>query len=165
MLQTPQISESLTSELDRMFGCGQADARPSWDEYFLQLAQTVATRATCPRASVGCVLVRDKRLLTTGYNGACSGLESCIEAGCMMVDGHCLRSLHAEQNAIIQAALHGVSTQGTTCYVTHQPCALCAKMLINAGVQRVVYINEYAPADDGDFFRQAGVTVERVELL
>ena len=156
--------ESLTKQLDAMYGHPQGDKRPSWDTYFLQMALHVATRATCPRAQVGCVLVRDKRMLTTGYNGSPAGLPHCLDVGCMIVNGHCLRSLHAEQNAIIQAALHGVTTANATCYVTHQPCVHCAKMLINAGVVRVVFINQYVPVDGGEFFRLAGVDVERAEL-
>ncbi|MCB0159778.1 MAG: dCMP deaminase, partial [Caldilineaceae bacterium] len=88
--------------------------RPSWDEYFMDIAFTVAQRSTCDRAHVGCVLVRDRRMLCTGYNGAPAGLPHCDEVGHLMIDGHCVRTLHAEQNAIIQAALHGVSTQGAT---------------------------------------------------
>lgn len=160
----PAISPTLSAQLDTLFGHPRTDKRPTWDEYYSRLAQLVSTRATCPRASVGCVLVRDKRLLVSGYNGSCSGLPSCLEVGCMMIDGHCHRSIHAEQNAIIQAALHGITTAGATAYVTHYPCSLCAKMLINAGVVRVVFINEYAPADGGEFFRQAGVNVERILL-
>lgn len=138
--------------------------RPSWDRYFMDLAYTASSRATCDRAQVGCVLVRDKQLLTSGYNGACRGLESCDEVGHLMHNGRCVRTLHAEQNAIIQAALHGVSTQDAVAYTTHYPCILCAKMLINAGVQRVVYVVEYAPLDGAMFFEAAGIVVERLEL-
>lgn len=138
--------------------------RPSWDVYFCQMAQVAATRSTCPRAAVGCVLVSNRHVVSTGFNGSASGTPHCIDDGCMVVDGHCIRSIHAEQNAIIQAALHGTSTFGATAYVTHQPCALCAKMLINTGIVRVVYINEYTPVDGGLFFRQAGVEIERIEL-
>lgn len=164
-LATPFISPTLSSALDALFSQPQRiDNRPSWDTYFLAMAQLAATRATCPRASVGCVLVRDKHVLTTGYNGACAGLDSCLDVGCMVVDGHCLRSVHAEANAIIQAALHGVTTAGCTAYVTHMPCVHCAKMLINAGVVRVVYSDEY-PSAGVEFFKDAGVKLERIELL
>ena len=155
-------SDTLTATLDAIFGRLRTDGRPTTDQYFASIAQIVATRSTCPRAQVGCVLVRDKRLLTTGYNGACSGLDSCLDAGCMVVDGHCLRSVHAEANAIIQAALHGVTTAGSTAFVTHHPCVHCEKMLINAGVVRVVYVNEYQ--NGGEFFKAAGVNAERIEL-
>lgn len=131
--------------------------RPSWDEYFLQIAFTVAQRSTCDRAHVGCVLVRDRRILTTGYNGAPAGLPHCDDVGHLLVDGHCVRTLHAEQNALIQAALHGVGTEGATAYVTHQPCLTCAKMLINAGVRRVVYAGNYPDEYSRQFLVAAGV--------
>ena len=99
-----------------------APGRPGWDEYFMEIARTVATRATCPRASVGAVLTREHRILTTGYNGAPRGVAHCLEVGCMIVDGHCLRATHAEANAIVQGALHGVALAGATAYCTHQPC-------------------------------------------
>ena len=134
-----------------------ASTRPSWDDYFMDIAFTVAQRSTCDRAHVGCVLVRDRRMLCTGYNGAPAGLPHCDEVGHLMIDGHCVRTLHAEQNAIIQAALHGVSTQGATAYVTHQPCLTCAKMLINAGVRRVVYAGNYPDGHSRRFFAEAGV--------
>ena len=131
--------------------------RPSWDEYFMSIAFEVAKRSTCPRAQVGAIVVRDKRILTTGYNGAPSGLPHCAEAGCLMVGGHCARTLHAEQNAIIQAALHGVSVAGGTIYITHQPCLICAKMIINAGMKRVIYGGEYPDELAASFLEQAGV--------
>ena len=131
--------------------------RPSWDEYFMQIAFTVAQRSTCDRAHVGCVLVRERRILTTGYNGAPAGLPHCDEVGHLLIDGHCVRTLHAEQNAIIQGALHGVSIVGATAYVTHQPCLTCAKMLINAGVRRVVYAGNYPDANSQRFLDEAGV--------
>jgi dCMP deaminase len=137
--------------------------RPSWEEYFLGIAQVVAQRSTCDRAYVGCVLVRDKRILTTGYNGSPSSLEHCDDVGHLLFDGHCIRTLHAEQNAIIQAALHGVSTKGAECFVTHHPCVICAKMLINAGVWRVVYLHDYANARGDEFFRWAKIQVEQMK--
>ena len=133
--------------------------RPSWDEYFLQIAFTVAQRSTCDRAHVGCVLVRDRRILTTGYNGAPAGLPHCDDVGHLLEDGHCVRTLHAEQNALIQAALHGVGTEGATAYVTHQPCLTCAKMLINAGVRRVVYAGNYPDDYSRQFLVAAGVAL------
>jgi dCMP deaminase len=134
--------------------------RPTWDEYFLDIAFSVAERSTCDRAHVGAVLVRDKRILATGYNGSPAGLPHCDEAGHLMVDGHCVRTLHAEQNAIIQSALHGISSQGATAYVTHQPCLTCAKMLINAGVQRVVYAGNYLDMHSRQFLAEANVQLE-----
>ncbi len=134
--------------------------RPSWDQYFMGIAFEVAKRSTCNRAKVGTIIVRDKRILTTGYNGSPAGLPHCTEAGCLMVGDHCVRTLHAEQNAIIQAALHGVSVAGGTVYVTHQPCLTCAKMIINAGITRVIYHGRYADELAVSFLEQA-----RVELV
>jgi dCMP deaminase len=136
--------------------------RPTWDEYFLDIAFSVAERSTCDRAHVGAVLVRDKRILSTGYNGSPAGLPHCDEVGHLMVDGHCVRTLHAEQNAIIQSALHGVSSEGATAYVTHQPCLTCAKMLINAGVTRVVYAGSYLDEYSRQFLAEAHVQLEHL---
>ena len=130
--------------------------RPSWDAYFLQIAFTAASRSTCDRAHVGAVIVRRRRILATGYNGAPTGLPHCDDVGHLIVDGHCVRPLHAEQNAIIQAALHGVGTDGGMIYVTHQPCLTCAKMIINAGIERVVYAGHYPDKNSRRFLREAG---------
>ncbi len=138
-----------------------AKIRPTWDEYFMEIARQVAQRSTCPRASVGAVIVRERRILTTGYNGAPEGLLHCLEAGCIIEDDHCQRSLHAEQNAIIQAALHGVSIAGGTTYITHQPCNTCAKMIINAGLKRVIYAGEYPDELARNFLAEAGVELVR----
>ncbi len=131
--------------------------RPTWNEYFLNIAREVAQRSTCERAKVGAVIVKDKRILTTGYNGSPRGLAHCTEVGCLMDNGHCVRTLHAEQNAIIQAALHGVITEGATIYITHQPCFNCAKTIINAGISEIVYDLEYHDDRSLDFLEQAGV--------
>ena len=133
------------------------DERPSWNEYFMNVAHEVARRSTCERAQVGAVIVKDKRILTTGYNGSPRGLPHCTEVGCLMDNGHCVRTLHAEQNAIIVAALHGVITEGATIYITHQPCFLCAKMIINAGIIQIVYDKEYPDDRSSEFLEQAGV--------
>ncbi len=137
-------------------------SRPSWDEYFMGIAHEVANRSTCERAQVGAVIVKNKRIITTGYNGSPSGLPHCTEVGCLMENGHCIRTLHAEQNAIIQAALHGVSTAGASIYVTHQPCFLCAKMIINAGIVRIVYDNAYPDDLSRSFLQEAGVALAQV---
>lgn len=131
--------------------------RPTWNEYFLKIAHDVAQRSTCERAQVGAVIVTAKRILTTGYNGSPRGLAHCTEVGCLMDNGHCVRTLHAEQNAIIQAALHGVITEGATIYVTHQPCFICAKTIINAGIKEIVYDHEYQDDRSLEFLEQAGV--------
>ena len=125
--------------------------RPAWDEYFIGIADMVSKRSTCLRRKVGALIVKDKRILATGYNGAPSGITHCGEAGCLREklnvpsgERHELcRGLHAEQNAIIQAALHGVSISGSSIYCTHQPCSVCAKMIINAGISRVKIANSY----------------------
>jgi len=145
--------------------------RPSWDDYFLDMARVIASRSTCLRRSVGALLVRDKRILATGYNGAPTGLPHCEEVGCRRQElgiasgerQELCRGLHAEQNAIIQGALHGVSLRGATLYSTTQPCVICAKMLINAGVERVVYEGDYADALALEMMRDAGVELARVK--
>ena len=141
-----------------------ARKRPSWDDYFMDITFQVAKRSTCDRARVGAIIVKERRILTTGYNGSPAGLPHCDEVGHLMVDGHCVRTLHAEQNAIIQAAQHGVSVRGGTIYVTHQPCLTCAKMIINAGLVRVVYGGAYPDANSVAFLAQAGVVLQKFEL-
>ena len=142
--------------------------RLSVDEYYVEIALTVAKRATCLRNKVGAVIVRDNHILTTGYNGAPRGLAHCLDIGCLRnaqnipsgtMHEKC-RAVHAEQNAIIQAALHGLQTSGSTLYCTHQPCILCTKMIINAGIKHVIYVNAYPDPDSMAFFKEAGVTVE-----
>lgn len=143
--------------------------RPDWDVYFMQIAHLVATRATCPRRSVGALLVRDRRILCTGYNGAPQGLKHCPEGGpdhewptgCMRA-GHCIRTLHAEQNAILQAAKIGVSCDGSTMYVTCQPCNGCAKMIVNAGILRVIYEGDYPDEFALHIFRESGLELHRL---
>ncbi len=127
----------------------------------MEIARTVATRSTCPRAGVGAVLTRSHRILTTGYNGAPRGVPHCLDVGCTMVDGHCLRATHAEANAIVQGALHGVSLDGATAYCTHEPCAGCSKLLISAGIVRIVYRDPYPDAVAAMLLREAGVAAER----
>ncbi len=134
--------------------------RPSWDDYFMGITFEVAKRSTCDRARVGSIVVKDRRILTTGYNGAPAGLPHCDEIGHLMIAGHCVRTLHAEQNALIQAALHGVSVAGGTIYVTHQPCLTCAKMIINAGIKRVVYAGHYPDENAVAFLTDAGVELQ-----
>ncbi len=144
-------------------------SRPSWDEYFMKLCEDVSSRSTCNSRHVGAILVKDKRIVSTGYNGAPHGLPHCLEAGCKIVKVHdgvevnekCDRCLHAEQNAIIQCALHGVSCDGGTLYTTARPCRLCAKMLINAGIKRVVYKEDFKDKEPLQMLRQVGVEVQR----
>lgn len=125
--------------------------RPSWDDYFMDIAELVASRSTCRRRQVGAVIVKDRRIISTGYNGAPRGVSHCLDVGCLREqlgvpsgERHELcRAVHAEQNAIIQAALHGVSTNGATLYCTTQPCVLCAKMLLNAGIKEIFFRGSY----------------------
>lgn len=133
-------------------------ARPSWDDYFMQIARVVATRATCDRKHVGAVLVRNRAILATGYNGAVRGMPHCDEVGHMMEDGHCVRVNHAETNAFVQAARHGVRVDGAELYVTASPCWPCFRMVLNAGVGRVVYGEFYR--DDRIFAAAAARGVE-----
>jgi dCMP deaminase len=142
--------------------------RPDSDEYFLKIASVVAERSTCQRHHVGAVAVRDKHILSTGYNGAAAGLKDCLELGCLRDEMNIqsgtrheiCRAIHAEQNAIIQAALHGVSLEGATIYVTHSPCILCAKMLVNARIKRFVTFGSYADDSFNDLFQEAGIEFE-----
>jgi len=142
--------------------------RPSLDEYFMEIAQVVAKRSTCLRQKVGAIIVKDKRILTTGYNGAPSSLPHCLDVGCLREqlnipsgERHELcRAVHAEQNAIIQAALHGASIANATLYTTHQPCIMCAKMLINAKIRKVVYGKKYNDERGLEFLKEAGVEVK-----
>ena len=133
--------------------------RPTWDEYFMGIALQVAKRSTCDRAHVGAIIVKDRRILTTGYNGSPSGLPHCDDAGHLMVDGHCVRTLHAEQNAIIQAAYHGFSIKTSILYCTNLPCSICTKMIINAGICRIYYQEGYADELSLTMLGEAGVEV------
>ena len=139
--------------------------RPSWDEYFMKLAWLVAERSTCVRHHVGAVIVRDKRILTTGYNGAASGIKDCLELGCLRnqlnipsgTRHEICRAIHAEQNAIIQAGTHGININGGTLYCTHSPCILCAKMIANAKIKRVVMSIEYPDNSFKQLFDEAKI--------
>ncbi len=146
--------------------------RPSWDDYFLELVKTVGKRATCNRGRSGCVITRDKRIIATGYVGSPSGLDHCDEVGHLMkkvmdddgqVREHCMRTIHAEQNAICQAAHHGVSLKGATLYCTMEPCRTCAMMIISSGITKVVCQKRYHAAQETrDMFKQAGVELHVV---
>jgi dCMP deaminase len=138
--------------------------RPSWDDYFMQIAMDVATRSTCLRRQVGAVIVRERRILTTGYNGAPKGLPHCLTAGCHIVAGHCIRCLHAEQNAIIQGAYVGVCTEGAVLYCTHQPCNMCAKMIVNAGITKVMIGGDYPDEYALEVFNTVGIPVVIMDL-
>jgi dCMP deaminase len=126
----------------------EAAPRASWDQYFMNIAQVVATRSTCPRKYVGAVIVRNRTILSTGYNGSIRGMPHCSDVGHMMEDNHCVATIHAEANAIIQAARNGVTIEGADVYVTASPCWNCFKQIANAGVRRIVY---------GEFYRDARI--------
>ena len=142
--------------------------RPDIDEYFLKIASVVAERATCRRHHVGAVAVKNKHILTTGYNGAPSGLKDCLELGCLRDElaipsgtrHEVCRGIHAEQNVIIQAGLHGVSLEGSTIYCTHTPCVLCAKILVNAKIKRYVSFGKYSDDSFTALFREAGIEID-----
>lgn len=146
--------------------------RPSWDEYFLEVAHLVSRRATCLRRMVGAVLVRDKKILATGYNGAPSGITHCTQTGCLREklkipsgERHELcRGLHAEHNVILQAALHGVSTKGSVLYITNQPCVICAKMIINAGIKELVTAGDYPDKLAAQFLREAKIKMRKIKV-
>jgi len=140
-------------------------SRPSWETYFMEITFLVAKRSTCLRRVVGAVIVKDKRILTTGYNGAPTGVKHCIEVGCLREklnvasgQNHELcRGIHAEQNAIIQAAFHGVNINNAFLFCTNLPCSICAKMIINAGIKKIYYASGYADAISGEMLKEAGV--------
>jgi dCMP deaminase len=144
------------------------ETRPGIDEYFLKIASVVAERSTCRRHHVGAVAVRDKHILATGYNGAAAGLKDCLKLGCLRDEmgiesgtrQEICRGIHAEQNVIIQASLHGVSLEDATVYVTHSPCILCAKMLVNAKIKCFVTFGKYADDSFLDLFQEAGIKFE-----
>jgi dCMP deaminase len=143
-------------------------ARPSWDEYFMEITHLVARRSTCLRRQVGAVLVKDKNILATGYNGSPSGVAHCLDVGCLRAqlgvpsgERHELcRGLHAEQNAIIQAAKHGTNIDGATLYCTTMPCIICSKMIINAGIRRIVYEEGYADQLASEMITETAIVVD-----
>ena len=146
------------------------DNRIPWPDYFMGIAYLVAERSTCLRRKVGALAVKDKRILATGYNGAPANTAHCLDIGCLREqlkvpsgERHELcRGLHAEQNVIIQAALHGVSTKGSTLYCTNHPCVICAKMIINAGIVRIVIRDGYSDKLAAEMLREAGITVKQI---
>lgn len=145
---------------------GAPTQRPSWDDYFMTITCEVATRSTCMRRACGAVIVKDRRILATGYNGTPKGVSHCEDVGCIReVRGipsgshhELCRGIHAEQNAIIQAALHGVAIDGSVIYTTHQPCVLCAKMLINAGVTEIIFGAPYPDPLSEEMLAEAGIS-------
>lgn len=145
--------------------------RPSWNEYFMDIVELVKTRSTCLRRQVGAIIVKDKRILATGYNGAPVGIRHCSEVGCLRQEKgvpsgerhELCRAIHAEQNAIVQAAMSGTSILGSTIYVSAQPCSLCAKMIINSGIKKIVFKGEYPDKLAMDMLKESGVRVVKYE--
>ncbi|MDR1193775.1 MAG: dCMP deaminase family protein [Peptococcaceae bacterium] len=145
--------------------------RPSWDEYFMEIAGLVASRSTCLRGQVGCVIVKDRRILSTGYNGAPAGVPHCSEVGCRRAQegipsgerAEMCRGVHAEQNAIIQGARHGIVLLGAVAYITTRPCNLCAKMMINAGIEEIIFDDEYPDEMSRHLLKEAGVFCHRLK--
>ena len=143
------------------------DRRPSWASYFMKIAEDVSTRSTCIRRQVGAVIVKDKRILTTGYNGVPSGISHCNEENCLRTKlnipsgerAELCRGLHAEQNAIIQAAYHGISVKDARIYITHKPCSICTKMLINSGIKDLIYRNPYPDTLADEMVLEAGIKI------
>ena len=144
--------------------------RPSWDSYFMQLAEVVSGRSTCLRRQVGAVIVKDKQILSTGYNGSPSGLKHCAEVGCLRQQlgipsgerTEICRAVHAEQNALVQAAKHGVAIAGADIYTTVEPCVLCTKLLINAGIRRIIYQVPYPDLLARELSAEAGLVREQL---
>ncbi|NLM11986.1 MAG: cytidine deaminase [Clostridiaceae bacterium] len=145
--------------------------RPSWDEYFMDIVELVKKRSTCLRRQVGALIVKDKRILATGYNGAPTGCKHCDEVGCIREElgipsgqrHEICRAAHAEQNAIVQAAYSGTSVNGSTMYVTTQPCVLCAKLIINAGIKKIIFKGDYPDSLAMELLQEAGVRVVKYE--
>jgi dCMP deaminase len=146
-------------------------SRPSWEAYFMDIAFLVARRSTCLRRAVGAIVVKDKRILSTGYNGAPAGIKHCLDTGCLREklniesgkNHELCRGIHAEQNAIIQAAYHGVSIKGASLFCTNLPCSICAKMIINAGINRICYASGYADSMSKEMFKEAGIEIMKIE--
>lgn len=142
----------------------QHSTRMTWNEFFASQSRVMAMRSTCPRLSVGCVVVRDKRIIASGYNGSIHGDEHCVDVGCKVVDGHCVRVIHAEQNALLQCARFGIPVEGADVYVTHLPCLQCTKSLIQAGIATVYYEEDYRPDPyAAHLFEVANIPMIRVQ--
>ena len=138
--------------------------RISWDEYFMAQSHLLSLRSTCSRLSVGATIVKDKRIVSGGYNGSIKGDEHCIDVGCKVVEGHCVRTIHAEINAILQCSKFGVGTEGATIYVTHFPCLNCTKSIIQAGIKEICYANDYRNNEYArELLERSGVVVRKVD--
>jgi dCMP deaminase len=168
----PELKEQVTKACKELFSSRKGKQRPSWDEYFMKVTALVAERSTCRRHHVGAVIVKNRRMMTTGYNGAPRGVDDCLKLGCLrdqkgIPSGsrhEICRAIHAEQNAIIQAGVHGINVDNSVMYCTHSPCMICAKMIVNAGIREFVTYQDYADADARDFLeKEAGMKLRKVE--
>ena len=140
-------------------------SRISWNAYFIQNAQLISSRATCDRLKVGAIIVKNHRIIATGYNGSVSGENHCIEDGCLVEDGHCIRTIHAEMNALLQCARQGVSTEDSVIYVTHFPCVKCMKSIVQAGIKSIYYLEDYH--NHGYTLRLleiAGISAQKIDI-
>jgi len=138
--------------------------RPTWDQYFLKLAMLASERATCPRMHCGCILVKNRFVLATGYNGSKPGEVHCEDVGCLLVNNHCVRTSHAEINAIAQATKHGIALVGATVYVTNMPCTNCANALVENGIRRVVIFSDYHDTSAEKLFKQHNIELCRLPM-
>jgi len=136
--------------------------RPPWDEYFCDIAYQVATRSTCSRKKVGSILVKNKNILATGYNGSIRGLPHCEDVGCLMENGHCVRTVHSEANSLLAAARHGINIEGSTIYTTASPCWYCFKLIANSGIKKIVYAELYRDPKIEEYAKQ--LSIELVDM-
>lgn len=139
--------------------------RIPWDQYFMSQSLLISTRSTCTRLAVGATIVRDRRVISAGYNGSVSGDVHCSDLECKIVDGHCIRTVHAEANAILQCAKFGVSTEGAAIYVTHFPCLQCSKVIIQAGIKNLYYLKDYNNSEYAkELLEHSKISIEKVEM-
>jgi dCMP deaminase len=139
--------------------------RPSWDEFFMEMAFLACKRSTCASRKVGAVMVKDRHVIATGYNGSPPGMAHCDDIGCLIQDDRCVRTIHAEQNAILQAAVHGISTQGAAIYTTHRPCDVCSKLLVGAGIAKIYYVNGTPDGWGKEVLDAAGIEMIQLKQL
>ncbi len=174
LISNDQALDSLLTRVDQILVRVQSRLRPDWDEYFLKMAYLVAERSTCSRRHIGAIIVKEKQVLSTGYNGAARNIRDCLERGCLRDElkipsgerHEICRGIHAEQNAIIQAARHGVNINHGTIYCTHSPCTICAKMIVNAGIERIVVCGEYPDILNmaQELYQEAQVRFDRIPM-
>ena len=143
---------------------GRTQPRPNWDEYFLKLAMIASERSTCPRMHCGCIIVKDKHVIATGYNGSLPGQPHCEDDECMVVNNHCIRTAHAEINALAQATNHGGGVRGSTAYLTNMSCTDCAKAMIASGIKRIVVFSDFHDTKATQFYTESGVEIDKQEM-